>query len=104
MKLRDPFFPDQFLEARIVKDRYANNSRMYIGIEVFDPEYLYWVPWSDLTVNIPGAQLSDDSCVFIDSNNNPTACEFITSNNIGECTGRYAYSGFCAYPEYRIKL
>lgn len=60
-------------------------------------------PWSDITVNIPGHSISDDTA-FIDTNNNPWAEEFLVENGIAKPTGLTARSGYCIYPLYKFDM
>lgn len=48
---------------------------------------------------------TDDKTIsFVDTNNHPTAEEFIERYGLGKPTGKYVRSGFCMYPEYVFDL
>lgn len=59
-------------------------------------------PIATLTVNIPGCPMGENETA-LDINNLPTVREFIEENGIGEFIGKYAQSGYCTYPIYKIK-
>ena len=61
-------------------------------------------PFATLTVNLDESASCKEDCAFIDTNNCPWAGTFIRDNNLGVPTGRYGYSGFCTYPEYKFDL
>jgi hypothetical protein len=81
--------------------KYAENGNLYVGLTTMIegwPE-----PWSNLTVNL--SVKCKENCAFIDTNNNGN--EIITwleENNLGETTGRIAFSGWCVYPEFEFNM
>ena len=81
---------------------YTNGRLAVEMLEVVDS----WVePWSMLTVNVPDTELSDKNCAFIDTNNNGNDIVFwLMENGLGSPTARWAYSGFCSYPEFRFNM
>jgi len=84
-------------EVFVKYSKYMEGNRLALAL--FDEDKsLYAV----LTVNLPYEQLSDEHCAFIDINNLPDAEEFIEKYNLAKPTGRYGFSGFCMYPEYRF--
>ena len=95
---------ERVMDAAFVRDTYVNNNRMYLGLRTYDEEANFWEPWCDVTVNIPDETLTDENCAFIDINNNQTIRQFLEENNLAEWTGKFGYSGFCAYPEYRFDM
>jgi len=59
-------------------------------------------PWSYLTVNLDA--IPPLNCAFIDTNGNgEDILEWIAQHNLAVPTGRYEYSGYCKYPEYRFE-
>ena len=81
--------------------KYTSNKRLFVGILADEDGFLE--PWTDLTVNMPDTELSDENCVFIDTNNNGSDIVFwLMENGLGNPTARWAYSGFCSYPEFRL--
>lgn len=60
-------------------------------------------PFATLSVNLPDEQIDDkENEFFVDVNNNPFAEQFLTENNIAVPLYRYARSGYCSYPLYRL--
>lgn len=59
-------------------------------------------PYATMTVNL-GKKLADDMA-YVDTNNFPEAESFIKKHRLGKPTGKYGYSGFCAYPLYQFDL
>lgn len=92
------------MDAAFVRDAYANNHRLYVGLYTYDKDDAFWEPWSDVTVNLSDESISDENCAFIDVNNNPTITSFLEQNGIAVPTYRFGYSGFCSYPEYRFDI
>lgn len=78
---------------------YRNNNNLYIGL--IDNED--GCPFADLTVNL-GEKLEDECMAYVDTNNCPWAKEFIEKNELGEDTGLFGMSGFCAYPLFMFDL
>ena len=59
-------------------------------------------PWNVLTVNMDSACPRD--CAYIDTNNNDEdILAWIVRHGLAAPTGRYGYSGYCRYPEYRFR-
>lgn len=103
MTMINPYFGNEetvFFET----DTYANNKRLYVGLMGFNEEFKYPEPYCDVTVNIPSYPLSSEECAFIDTNNAPFIVELLTRYHCGKFTGKYAYSGFCSYPEFRFNM
>lgn len=75
-----------------------------LAIEMLCDDYYGWSPYAMLTVNLedyPGS----DNIAFVDTNNlGSSIVDWITNNNLGEPTGNYGFSGWCAYPEVRFDL
>lgn len=59
-------------------------------------------PFATLSVNLVDEDLTNDKCFFVDVNNCPWAIEFLKKNKIAEPTGKMGFSGYCAYPEFRL--
>lgn len=87
------------MDAIIVKDKYANNGRTYLGLYCKEEEF--FEPWTDITVNLFGP-ITDENCAFVDTNNCPDIVRFLEENGLAEPTGRVRQSGWCMYPEYRF--
>ena len=109
MKMMNPYFHEEetvFFET----DKYVYRKdkkepmRLYVELFCIDKEFGYPEPYADVTVNIPDYPLSDENCAFLDTNNAPFVVELLTKYNCGKFTGRYAYSGYCAYPEFRFDM
>ena len=80
---------------------YANNGNLYVGI--LEEEDGYYVPWSDLTVNLN--RKCKPGCAFIDTNNNGDEIEdWLMKNNLAYPTGRLEVSGWCIYPEFKFNM
>lgn len=59
---------------------------------------------SVLTVNLVDETLSNDNCAFIDVNNcGEEIISWLDTNDFGQETGRFGFSGYCVYPEYEFK-
>lgn len=59
-------------------------------------------PWNVLTVNLDSACPMD--CAYIDTNNNgEEILPWIDRHGLAAPTGRYGYSSYCRYPEYRFR-
>ena len=82
-------------EIRFVKTQYAMDGNLAILAENLEPEFGWWEPYGNLTVN-----LGDDLngwMGYLDTNNVPDLCDFAIEK--GWCTVvGYERSGFCTYP------
>ena len=58
-------------------------------------------PYGNLTVNL-GEPLPPYTA-YVDTNNMPSAEQFIKDNDLGTFTGKYKKSGYCTYPLYKFK-
>ena len=83
--------------CHLSRNSYRDNGRIYL--ELWNEED---GPIAVLTVNIPGCSMGENETA-LDTNNLPTVTQFVEENGIGEFTGRYARSGYCTYPIYKIK-
>lgn len=85
---------------------YTYNGRLAVMLVSWENDggELLPCPFSDLTVNLPDAQVSDEACGFVDTNNLPYIGKFLEENNLARPTSRFAASGYCRYPEYRFDL
>ena len=52
----------------LFKSSYANNDRIYLGLEYYDTEAKGYELWGDITVNISDFLIENDNIVFIDHN------------------------------------
>ncbi len=72
-----------------------------IAIQMITHENGYAEPWSNLTVNPD--YILPLNCAYIDTNNNgKDIISWVEHHKLATPTGRYGYSGFCKYPEYRF--
>lgn len=53
--------------------------------------------------NIVDAEVFNEYCAFVDTNNMPQIEEWLEKHDLAKPTGRWADSGFCRYPEYNFK-
>lgn len=75
-----------------------------VVMEYFSREDKGFMPYAVLTVNLVGEKCEED-CAFVDTNNlGEKIIKWITDNNLGAPTGRYARSGHCAYPEVKFNM
>ena len=58
----------------------------------------FWEPYTTLTVNLCDARSQNASFAYVDTNNLPTAPEFLVGNGLATYTGACGTSGFCTYP------
>ena len=58
------------MNAGLTRNAYSNNGRLFLGLMTFDMDDYFWEPWCDLTVNLPFAPLTDETCGYVDTNNN----------------------------------
>jgi len=93
----------QTYDVRLITDSYRNNGNLYVGlicrIEEYDNEW--WEPYADITVNVGKME---KNCGAIDTNNFPQATEFLEEYQLATFTGRYEFSGYCAYPIYEFDM
>ena len=91
-------------EISLKTSNYLDSDKLAIAMEYYDTDYKDFMPYSILTVNLVGQKVDKD-CAFVDTNNlGEKIIKWIEDNNLGAPTGRYARSGFCAYPEVRFNL
>ena len=100
MTMQNPY-SGETMNVMFQTSKYTYNGRPYIGLMSFDEEFEFWEPWCDVTVNLADAT-PDEGCVFIDTNNAPYIAGWLQEQKIGTPTGRFAPSGWCLYPEFRI--
>lgn len=93
----------QTYEVIIRTSTYTNNGNLYIGLmcKIVEDYGEWYEPYADITVNV---RKLDENCGAVDVNNFPEVENFITDNGLGEFTGDYEFSGFCAYPVYRFNM
>ena len=92
------------MDAAITRNLYVDGERLYVGMYTFDPEDGFWEMWCDITVNLPDEPVTDENCGYVDVNNAPYLPRFLEDNGLAEWTGKYGYSGFCQYPEFRFNI
>ncbi len=63
-----------------------------------------YVPFADLTVNLPEEELSGPCCAYLDINNFFRGTLLVMQAGIAQPTGKYGRSGYCTYPEYEFDL
>lgn len=91
------FFDDEY-RARFLKSEYANNGNLYVGVIYWDEECECWMPWVDLTVNLPGMKCEPNEA-FLDINNcAPEIIKALKEKEYIKDTGVTRQSGFCTYP------
>ena len=82
---------------------YADNGTLYVGLLTNEDGYAE--PWQNLTVNLNESSRCKSFCAFIDTNNNGNEIiDWLVANHLGELTDRYAYSGWCVYPEFAFDM
>lgn len=99
--LLEDYYGEDYLLAPKIRT-YQNNGRLAIFLYGEDDEW-----FCDITVNLPGNQLSDSNkknLAFVDVNNNPWLPEYIEKYALGKPTGHSGTSGYCTYPEYEFDL
>ena len=91
-------FKDQWggvTRVRLVRGAYADGS---LAVQALREGDGYWEPFATLTVNLCDARSQNASFAYADTNNLPTAPEFLVENELATYTGMSRPSGFCAYP------
>ncbi|MBQ9160927.1 MAG: DUF4313 domain-containing protein [Methanobrevibacter sp.] len=83
--------------VNIIKTNYSTNNNLAIILNN-DREGQVAVLTTNLDIPLK------EEYGFVDTNNNPTAEEFIKENQLGEFTGAYQQSGYCTYPLYKFNL
>ena len=85
----------------IEKVKYQYKNRLAVQAYVVEDDG--WVePYATISVNLVNEKLTDENCAYVDCNNVPFIDEWLEENGIAEPTGRFAFSGFCVYPEMRF--
>ncbi len=93
-------YKDQYggtMRVRFVRGAYADGS---LAVQALREGDGYWGPYATLTVNPCDARDQNASFAYVDTNNLPTAPEFLVENGLAAYTGLTRPSGFCAYPLY----
>ena len=93
----------QTYDVRLRTDSYRNNGNLYVGLicRIEEDDSEWWEPYADITVNVGKME---KNCGAIDTNNFPQATEFLEENRLATFTGRYEFSGYCAYPVYEFDM
>ena len=81
--------------------RKGNYTNGRIGLMLVTSE---GYPYSNVTVNLVDELVTNENCVFLDTNNAPYIERFILKYKLGTPTGKMGISGFCTYPEYELDL
>ena len=83
--------------VRLVRGAYADGS---LAVQMLCEGDGYWEPYATLTVNLCDARNQNASYAYVDTNNLPTAADFLVENGLATFTGLTRPSGFCTYPLY----
>lgn len=59
-------------------------------------------PYARLTVNLPETKQYPVNYAFLDTNNFPDGEDLVEELGVARFTGRYGFSGMCAYPLYEF--
>ena len=81
--------------VRLVRGAYADGS---LAVQALREGDGYWEPFAALTVNLCDERNQNASFAYADTNNLPTAPEFLVGNGLAAYTGLTRPGGFCAYP------
>lgn len=99
LKTNLPYGPKE-MEVRLVVNNYADRNKLYLAL--WSLEDGYWEPYCDLTRCLDGEIPAD--CAYVDTNNLPSAEQFIVENRLGTFTHMVGRSGFCTYPLYHFDM
>ena len=91
-------YDGEMYDVSLFVGEYQNNDRL--AIILIDEE---GYDFADLTVNLSGERCPE-GCAFLDTNNLPSAEDFVERYGLGEFTGYWGHSGYCSYPLYRFDL
>jgi hypothetical protein len=78
-------------EIRFIKTAYTYDGSLAICVEGKEPDFGWWEPYANLTVNL------GDGLTYLDANNVPDLCEFVIGKGWAKVVGE-GFSGFCTYP------
>ena len=81
--------------VHLVRGAYADGS---LAVQALCEGDGYWEPFAALTVNLCDVRSQNMSYAYADTNNLPTAPDFLVGNGLATYTGLTRTSGFCAYP------
>ena len=70
--------------VRLVRGAYADGS---LAVQMLCEGEGYWEPYATLTVNLCDARNQNASFAYVDTNNLPTAPEFLVENGLATYTG-----------------
>ena len=85
-------YDGEMYDVSLFVGEYQNNDRL--AIILIDEE---GYDFADLTVNLSGERCPE-GCAFLDTNNLPSAEDFIERNGLGEFTGYWAAPGTAHIP------
>lgn len=88
-------------EVEVNFTKYADGN-LAVTMDYFDDEFLCWMPFARLTVNLGGRM--KPGYAYLDVNNCPWAEEFVAEYGLGEPTGDICASGYCVYPLYKFDM
>ncbi len=94
-----PYGPKE-VEVRLVVNSDVDRSKLYLALWCFEDGY--WEPYCDLTICLDGEVPAD--CAYVDTNNLPSAEQFIVENRLGTFTHMVVRSGRCTYPLYHFNM
>lgn len=96
-----PYAPEK--EFYLTTARYSMNNRVFLQMYYYDDEMYDYLPYAILTINLPSEPLTNNNCVFIDTNNCPWALDLLCNKlKSAKPTHHAAISGFCFYPEVEL--
>ena len=85
-------------EGKFRKTKYLKGNNLYVGVLHYDKEFKEYMPYCDVTVNLPEMEL-EPNYAFLDTNNCPKVIiEWLYNNGYIVDTGLMMPSGFCVYP------
>lgn len=78
---------------------YANNGRIYIGIDTKNGKF-----YCDVTVNLPFEEIPGNDYAFIDTANTPELEKFLTKKSFATKLPYKVNSGYNTYNLYKLNL
>lgn len=81
-----------------ILSHYASNDRLAVAL-IDSNSCTYAV----ITKNLVDAEVFNEYCAFVDTNNLPKIEAFLEEYELAVPTHRWAESGYCRYPEYNFK-
>ena len=97
-----------------VKTRWATYKDCYVTVDKYRATGATAIqiwnetegPIATLTVCLPQyvRMDGDDRYTFLDTNNFPEGEDVVVENGLGEMTGDFGFSGYCAYPVVKLNM